>query len=194
MTKAKRKRIGAAKGTWFEREEIRALLVAAHAEDKTAWLMMLVAYWHATRPHELVGNDGLRVHQIDGDHIMLYRGKGSDRTSQKLVEDADEIFNEKVALTAYCVGKPKQALLFPFTRQWANKLIVRYGEKAGLPKAKLHFYSLRHSIAHHLLSVSDLPTVQKRLGHKSISSTSFYVQTTDQKASEAVDLLTTKII
>lgn len=93
---------------------------------------------------------------------------------------------------AYVAGKPKNELLFPFTRQWANKLIVRYGQAAGLPKAKLHMYSLRHSIAHHLLDVSDLSTVQRRLGHKSISSTSFYVQTTDEKASEAVELLTTK--
>ncbi len=192
MTKPKRKRIGGARGTWFTRDELRALLEAAYAEDKQAWLMMLVSYWHATRPHELVGKDGLRVFQIEDEHIMLYRGKSSNRTSQKLVKDSDPLFDEKTALAAYCAGKPKQELLFPFTRQWANRLIVRYGQAAGIPKAKLHHYSLRHSIAHHLLSVSDLPTVQRRLGHKSISSTSFYVQTTDELASEAVELLTTR--
>jgi len=192
MTKAKRKRIGGAAGTWFVREEIRTLLAAAHAEDQRAWLMILVSYWHATRPHELVGKDGLRVFQIDDGHIMLYRGKGSDRTSQKLVEDADELFNEKAALTAYCAGKPKNELLFPFSRQWANRLIVKFGQKARLPKAKLHSYSLRHSLAHHLLDVSDLPTVQRRLGHKSISSTAFYTVCTDERASDAVDQLTTQ--
>jgi site-specific recombinase XerD len=134
----------------------------------------------------------MRVFQIEDGYVMLYRGKGSNRTSQKLVEDSDELFNEKAALTAYVTGKPKNELLFPFSRQWANRLTVRYGQEAGIPKAKLHLYSLRHSIAHHLLAVSDLPTVQRRLGHKSISSTSFYVQTTDEKASEAVEQLTTK--
>ena len=192
MTKAKRRRIGAARGTWFTREEVRALLAAAHAEDRQAWLMFLIAYNHATRPSELVGKDGMRVFQIDGEHVMLYRGKGSDRTSQRLVEDADELFNEKAALTAYIAGKQKQELLFPFTRQWMNKLIVRYGLKAGLPLAKLHAYSLRHSLAHHLLSVSDLPTVQRRLGHKSISSTGFYVQKTDADADAAMTKLTTQ--
>lgn len=61
MTKPKRKRIGGARGTWFTRDELRELLAAAHAEDQQAWLMLLVAYWHATRPHELVGKDGMRV-------------------------------------------------------------------------------------------------------------------------------------
>lgn len=189
----KRKRIGGARGTWFTRDEVRLLFAAAFtAEDKQAWLMMLVTYWHAMRPHELVGKDGMRMFQIDGDHMMLYRGKGSNRTSQKLVEDADELFNEKAALTAFCAGKPKNELLFPFTRQWANKLVLKYGLAAGLPKAKLHMYSLRHSIAHHLLKVSDLPTVQRRLGHKSISSTAYYTVCTDEQASEAIESLTTK--
>ncbi|TFG40027.1 MAG: hypothetical protein E4H48_08190 [Syntrophobacterales bacterium] len=60
-----------------------------------------------------------------------------------------------------------------------QSLFVRYRERAGLSR---HFtcHSLRHSIATHLLDAgASLETVQDRLGHQSIRSTSIYARITD---------------
>lgn len=56
-----------------------------------------------------------------------------------------------------------------------DKLIKQYGTKAKLPPEKLHFHTLKRSIATHLLEASDdIRFVQDWLGHSNIQNTVLY--------------------
>lgn len=67
----------------------------------------------------------------------------------------------------------------PFERRSYWDLMQKYGERAGLPKERLQFHSLRHSIAVHLLDAgADVAFVQDRLGHTNIQNTMVYMRYT----------------
>jgi integrase/recombinase XerD len=56
----------------------------------------------------------------------------------------------------------------------------------ALPTDKGHPHVLKHSLASHLVAGNcNLALTKQRLGHASISSTMFYIGTSDQEASEA---------
>ena len=62
----------------------------------------------------------------------------------------------------------------PLNPRTAYNIVKEWGQKAGLNKP-LHPHALRHSFATHLLSDgSDLRSLQKLLGHSSLSSTEQY--------------------
>ena len=64
------------------------------------------------------------------------------------------------------------------SRQWCSQLFHAACEKAGIelqPRQGLH--SLRHSLGHAMLSSgSSLPEIQRALRHRSLSSTSVYLE------------------
>jgi integrase len=69
-------------------------------------------------------------------------------------------------------------MVFPFSRQWASELFHHACDKAGIelqPRQGVH--SLRHSLGHAMLDAgAPLPVVQKSLRHRSLSSTSVYLE------------------
>lgn len=67
----------------------------------------------------------------------------------------------------------------PLERRSYWDLMQKYGQLAGVPKAKLRFHALRHSIAVHLLDAgSDVAFVCDRLGHANIQNTQLYMRYT----------------
>jgi site-specific recombinase XerD len=102
--------------------------------------------------------------------------------------------NEARILKAYLKQRGDDSpILFPSNRgtpisRWMlNVLIQQYGAKAKLPEEKLHFYTVKHSIATHLLAAGeDLRFVQDWLGHVNIQNTVIYTHlvstTRDAKA------------
>jgi len=83
-------------------------------------------------------------------------------------------------------------MLFPFSRQWSDTLFHRYCDKAGIelpPRCGVH--SLRHGLGHAMLaSGSSLPEIQKALRHRSLQSTSVYLEAdaadTDRARAKAI--------
>jgi integrase len=69
-------------------------------------------------------------------------------------------------------------MLFPFSRQWASELFHGACDKARIelqPRQGVH--SLRHSLGHAMLDGgAPLPCIQKALRHRSLSSTSVYLE------------------
>jgi integrase len=69
-------------------------------------------------------------------------------------------------------------LIFPFSRQWSDTLFHRYCDAAGIElQPRMGVHSLRHSCAHHMLDAgAPLPCIQRALRHRSLSSTSVYLE------------------
>ena len=107
--------------------------------------MILVAYSHGLRASEATA---LQRDAIRDGHITVARLKGSLRTTQPLVESADELLNERKVLFEFLRFQPRnQRLLFPVTRQHFWRLMQRYAEAASIPKRKRHPHILKHTIA-----------------------------------------------
>lgn len=184
----------------FTKEEMRAILVAARAESERDWLCMLVAYLHGLRASEVCGRKStirktrggkmrefwpIRGVDIRDGKILTSRLKGSLKTDQPLTWSDDALFNEKVALEALAAANP--GILFPITRQQYWNIWQKYGQKAGLAKTLSHPHIAKHSLCTHAADANvPIHMIQKKAGHKNISSTGAYLHADDDKASKAV--------
>jgi type 1 fimbriae regulatory protein FimB len=80
----------------------------------------------------------------------------------------------------------------PIARQTVYDLFARYAEHAGIPREKRHPHILKHSLGTHLadqLSGTAVKYIQKRLGHKAITSTFVYTQLTPTMEQEGASAL-----
>ena len=169
MTQARRlKRI-----QYFTPDELSRLIGAIdHPRDRA---LFLIAYRHALRASE-VGLLQLADLDLKRHRIRVHRLKGSLSGEHPLQPD------EVKALKAYLRSRKLESpVLFlsnrgdPISRSRLDQLIKSYGRRAALPEAKLHFHTLKHSIATHLLDAgADLRWVQDWLGHANIQSTVIY--------------------
>jgi site-specific recombinase XerD len=164
--------------TYFTPDELRHLFaVITNKRDKA---IFLTAYRHGLRASE-VG----RLHVVDIDwkrlRIKLTRLKGSFSGEHPLEPDETRILKSYLRDREQNIRLKDSPLLFPSNRnlpigrRMLDKLIKQYGRKAKLPENKLHFHSLKHSIATHLLEASDdIRFVQDWLGHSNIQNTVIY--------------------
>lgn len=160
--------------------------------------MYLVAYWHGLRAKEVVGGyilnrrkervlcSGIMPSSIANGFLTVQRLKGSDKTVQPLVSDANPLLDERRALETLAGNTPSVSPLFPFSRVHYFRLFRKYAKRAGLPAHKWHPHSLKHSIAMHTIHSAGIENVRKYLGHKSIASTGEYLKVTDEDASAAI--------
>jgi len=77
------------------RDELRALLTVAKAHSERDHLMILTGFWHGLRCSEIVK---MRGTQIQDGHMTVQRLKGSLKTTQPLVSNADPLLDEKTAM------------------------------------------------------------------------------------------------
>lgn len=172
------------------REQVIAVLSQAKAKRERDWVLLLVAFWHGLRASEAVSLTP--EHFVDG-YLTVQRLKGSMRTTQPLVEDDNELLNERAAIQAHITrhrelhgGEGRGQRLFPITRFQFYRLMRRYGRLAGLPQHLCHPHVLKHSIAMQSIREAGIENVRQYLGHRSISSTGEYLKVGDAEASLAV--------
>lgn len=172
------------------REQLAGVLAHAKAARERDWVLLLVAFWHGLRASEAISLTPANFH--DG-YLTVQRLKGSLRTTQPLVEDADPLFDERAAVTAWLLrhseahGDDAGALrIFPVNRFQFYRLMRRYCRLAGIPQHASHPHVLKHSIAMQAIRSAGIENVRQYLGHRSISSTGEYLKVHDDEASSAI--------
>ena len=158
-------------------------LSVAKGERERDWLMFLVAYWHGLRASEVVT---LQRNAIANGCLTVHRLKGSDTTTQPLVEDENPLLDERSALETLAQTIPGTSPIFPFSRVHYFRLFRKYAKRAGLPEHKWHPHTLKHSVARHHIRDMGIENMRKYLGHKSMASTGEYLKVTDEEASAAM--------
>jgi integrase/recombinase XerD len=172
----------------LSREEVARLLASTATLRERALLM--TTYGGGLRVSEVAR---LRVSDIDAqrDMIRVEQGKGrKDRYTllgPRLLAELRHYWQ---------VYRPAPPWLFPQRRKaapmdptTAQKLYYAAKRRAGITKAG-GIHALRHSFATHLLEAgTDLPTLQRLLGHDSITTTMRYVHVTQQRVAAQGSLL-----
>jgi integrase len=158
---------------FFTTDELKRLLSAIDTKRNKA--LFLVAYRHGLRASEvgLLRRSDLDLKSM---RLTVHRLKGSIGGVHPVQAD------EAKAIKAYLRERDDELpTLFtsrrgdPISRRTLDWLIKEYGRAAKLPKEKLHFHTLKHSIATHLLDAGgDLRFVQDWLGHANIQNTVIY--------------------
>jgi site-specific recombinase XerD len=156
----------------LSREDVQQLI--AHAANLTHRTMLLTAYAAGLRLSEVIH---LRVQDIDATRMMIRVEQGKGRKDRYTVLSAPL----RDALRAYWKVARPRGWLFPARRgdrpldpsslQKAYQLAKR---RAGILKPG-GIHALRHAFATHLLEAgTDLHTIQRLLGHSSLTTTSRY--------------------
>jgi len=159
------------------KDELKRLLSAAKEENQLHWLAIIVAFTHGLRASEVCEMTAV---QIKDGYLTVKRKKGSLQTTQKLIGEETE------PLESLVFGRDKNFRLFPWSTRWFQKLVHKYGEKAGIPYHKSTPHKLKHTCA--MLGIEGgikIHELQQKLGHKNLDSTGQYLKINDDQAGEA---------
>ncbi len=152
--------------------------------------MFEILYGCGLRVSEITG---LRISSIDFDQKLLrFIGKGDKERIVPLGDVALLFLNKYIDSARGKIEKEKKTdYLFlnmrggRLSRQGLWKILKKYALRAGIKK-NLYPHIFRHSFATHLLQRgADLRTVQKLLGHSSISTTEIYTNLTKEYLKDA---------
>lgn len=157
----------------LSREEVARLLVAAR--NLKHRVLLMTTYAAGLRVSEVAA---LKVSDIDSGRMMLRveQGKGA--------KDRYTLLSPKLLgeLRRYWAAYRPKTWLFPKTRtpehpmnpEQAQKMYYAAKSRAGIAKHG-GIHSLRHAFATHLLEAgADVHTIQRLMGHRSISTTTRY--------------------
>ncbi|MEE8324710.1 MAG: site-specific tyrosine recombinase XerD [Candidatus Humimicrobiaceae bacterium] len=152
--------------------------------------MFEILYGCGLRVSEITG---LKISSIDFDQKLLrFIGKGDKERIVPLGDVALLFLNKYIDSARGKIEKEKKTdYLFlnmrgdRLSRQGLWKILKKYALRAGIEK-NLYPHIFRHSFATHLLQRgADLRTVQKLLGHSSISTTEIYTNLTKEYLKDA---------
>jgi len=119
------------------------------------------------------------VHEQDGYTRIIYRQRKTHG------QEYLDISNQAATLMGER-GKPDDPV-FPLMSWHAVRLHLKaWGKKAKISK-HVTFHASRHTFAVMMLSVTDIYTVSKLLGHRELSTTQVYAKVLDKAKREAVD-------
>jgi site-specific recombinase XerD len=160
----------------FSREEVTRLLAAA--KNQKHRVLLMADYATGLRVSELVRLKPIHIHS-ERMLVRVDQGKGNkDRytlLSERLLQELRSYWR------AYQPGEwlfPRGDRGGPMPRGTAQKIFYSVKARAGL-KRGAGIHCLRHSFATHLLEAgTSLPTIQRLLGHRSISTTMKYLHVT----------------
>jgi len=127
----------------------------------------------------------LRRGQIDGERLKFIQQKTQDVSWLPLSGEALRILGDQLS-------RAEGDRVFPLPAETVvNLSIKRWGKRAGIKK-HFTYHASRHTFAMMLLqSGTDIYTVSKLLGHRSISTTQIYAHVIDDTKRAAIDRLPT---
>lgn len=174
----------------FSRQEIDRLLEAATTRKHR--VLIMTAYAAGLRLSELVH---LRPEDINSERMVIHvrQGKGcKDRftlLSPRLLEELRVYWREYRPRLWLFPNATEQG---PMPENTVQKIFYTLKLRAGIRHGH-GIHSLRHSFATHLLEGRvDLPTIQRLLGHTSLSTTAKYLHVTNKQLGQVqspLDLL-----
>lgn len=163
--------------TYLTQDELRTLFAVIKGKRDKA--LFQLAYHHGLRASEvsLLQRDDINEKQ---GRIYIHRVKGSISKAYPIQPEDSRLIRSYLR-----TRKDDSPYLFttnrnmPLERRSYWDLMQKYGKLSELPKEKLRFHALRHSIAVHLLDAgADVAFVQDRLGHANIQNTMVYMRYT----------------
>lgn len=157
-------------------EEINLLLNAPPREKIRDRLILRILYKCGLRVSELCN---LKIQDIDfADCTLIVRGGKGGKDRMVPVD------NQTIDMVELFIGSAKDGGLFlseknnKISTRQIERLVQQYAKDAGI-KQKVHPHMLRHSFAVHCLKAGmNLRTVQKMLGHSSLTTTQIYLDVT----------------
>ncbi len=167
----------------LSKPQLLAILGIAKRYRERDWLMIVMAFNHGLRASEVVG---LTRDSIKDGFLTVQRLKGSNKTTQELVEHGEPLLNERQPLFDYTAHLLSNQRIFPITRQQFWNIVRKHGKAAGIPSHLCHPHTMKHSIAAQTVKKAGIENVRQHLGHKSISSTGEYLKVSDADASAAI--------
>jgi type 1 fimbriae regulatory protein FimB len=174
--------------------ELHSLLMTARDREYQAYVLFLITTLHGLRVSESIA---LRRRDfkatINGDiFLTVQRLKGSERTTQRLNDCPDSLFNERGVVAEFIKNLKPNDLLFPdadggmLTRWQVTTLIQKYGSLAGVPEHKRFVHALKHTCGVSMRkSGAKLEEIQSALGHKNLNSTAQYLRVSSDEADDA---------
>ncbi len=147
--------------------------------------MFEILYGCGLRVSEITG---LSINSIDFDQKLLrFIGKGDKERIVPLGDTAILFLNKYIDHARGKIEKEKKTDFLFLNMRGGNlsrkgfwKILKKYADRAGIKK-NIYPHIFRHSFATHLLQRgADLRTVQKLLGHSSISTTEIYTNLTKE--------------
>jgi integrase len=169
-------------------EELTSLLAVTYGRDRLLHMALLVSVCHALRVTEM---RTLTVDDVDGAYLSISALKKKETVTrlEPLHTSPNPLFDESVvAVHAHGLRVKGETLLFGGSRQSWDRKMKAACELAGIPRAKAHWHSLRHSTAMMVFRETvSLGAVKQALRHASWSSSLVYLNESDsQKAFAAV--------
>ena len=173
---------------YLTQDELKRLLGVI--ESKRDKAIFLVAYYHGLRASE-VGMLKLEDANLVRGRIRIIRQKhslgGEYPMHPGLIKAIKAWLKERKDANLWLFPSQRGT---PISRFTLDKLIKRYGKKAGIPEDKCHFHVLKHSIATHMLDAgSDIRSVQDWIGHQNIQNTVVYAQISNKARDELAQKL-----
>ncbi len=159
-------------------DEVRKLLNAPPRKKTRDRLILRILYRCGLRVSELTD---LKIQDIDFEEGMITIRSGKGDKDRVVPVDADTLD----LIEFYKAGAEEGALILSergdslSTRQ-VERIVKKYAKKAGLKK-NVYPHMLRHSFAVHCLKAGmNLRSVQKMLGHSSLTTTQIYLDLTGE--------------
>lgn len=162
---------------YFTKIELAKLLAYAFETNRRNHALLLSSVCHGLRVSEVLQ---LRGNDYQGENLVVRRSKGGKNSLQAIYKSKNPVWDE--SQIPKLVPRPDN-LLFPITRQQVDAIIKRYGLACGIPRAKLHAHTLRHTCAHFVYEKSkSLAQVQQVLGHRSPATSLIYLAESQESA------------
>lgn len=163
---------------YLREDEVRKLLSAPDRKKTRDRLILRILYRCGLRVSELTN---LKIQDIDFDEGMITVRGGKGDKDRVVPVDADTLD----MIEFYMAGAEEGTLILsergePLSTRQIERIVKKYAKKANIKK-NVYPHMLRHSFAVHCLKAGmNLRSVQKMLGHSSLTTTQIYLDLTGE--------------